>query len=792
MESGNSLGINNNANAPRASQQKVLQGCKQHVDEYIEGLFKQVADKLDDVLFDRSNQGGKDANDYLAAARELRVRRQELAQAFRDRYAQSYKSRLNYSAFAMSAVKKDGGSGSGLSLLDEQALEESLAIDGLVAKANDRFSNELFALAQRFNALISGAKYEDDTQPLCPELICHAFRDTVDGLPWKVESKLIAYKLLDKAVMQGMGEFYQQTNRMLARAGILPDLRLSANIRQVGPQAGGHASAQGDGAGHQAIALQDDGLMGGMVNTLSMPGGASGGSMSGDIYQALQQMMNIRKYGNADISGVAGGMAVPQGPAVAVDELVRGLSLLQHVSLPVDTSGVVHVAAIKEALVDQFRQLGDGRALNPAHDNTIDVIGMIFEFILDEPSIPNVVKNLLNRLQIPILKIAIADREFFTNKSHAARRLLNVLGHASIGWNDKSEEIRQQRFAKMEAVVNRVLDEFEQDPGVFAVLLDDFTEFLAQQGGEIEEETDLAEEQETQEVPPERIAFEAVETRLEGMEVPVVLRDFLRVTWRSVLQHAIDNGGYDSELWRRREQTLDDLMWSVEPKTTPDARRKMMMSLPHLLDELRDGMALVGCEPQEMDKVINALEPIHMACMRGVKPEIEPPVEIKPAVRVKEESSSDELVDLVRSMLGGGPDDAQQGAVGKSADGAVPDLMDELLGMETSLDLDDELSLDEQRIDDEFSRQAEEMPLGTWLEFVLDDAKRRGKLAWKSAVMGEFVFVDRKYKVVAERTTAQLADDLRQGRAARVEHVPIFDRALDKVMNGLMSSGVSH
>ena len=114
---------------------------------------------------------------------------------------------------------------------------------------------------------------------------------------------------------------------------------------------------------------------------------------------------------------------------------------------------------------------------------------MIFEFILDEPSIPEVVKRLLNQLQIPILKVAIVDKEFFAQKQHPARRLLNTLGHASIGWNDKDEAAQRRRYEKMEYVVDRVLKEYATDPGLFAELLDSFTAFLADEEDELIEVT---------------------------------------------------------------------------------------------------------------------------------------------------------------------------------------------------------------------------------------------------------------------------------------------------------------
>lgn len=775
----------------RPHKQKILQTCQQHAEHYAAALFKQVMDKLDDALFERGNKGGPGAEDFIEAARQLRIQREALFGTFSEQITGAFKARLKHSAFAAGSAGGDvQGRGLSLSLVAEQDLEESLAIDGLVAKANDRCRNELFALAQRFNHLVEGAHYKEESLPLSPDVFAHAFRDALHGIDWKVEVKLVVFKLFEQIVLRGLGDFYHETNDLLAKSGILPQLRPAVAIRAAsaaGQVAPGQASPpggppmpgqpfSGDGSGDGAMAWNSPGgTAGGHGHSAASAAGAAA-----DIYQTLQSLMNVRKYGVAPEGGMLPPTELSDGAAsstttasLPADDLVRGLSLLQHESAPaVEPGSAITITLIKNSLLDQMRQLGDARGLHPAHDNTIDVIGMIFEFILDEPSIPDVVKNLLNRLQIPILKVALVDKGFFTNKAHPARRLLNVLGHASIGWNDNDEDARRRRFEKIDHVVARVLADFEQDPGIFAELLDDFTAFLTAEGAATGESAIPASEEQVESAGPDRLAFETIETSLEGAEVPGVLRLFLRGTWRDVLQHALDQEGPDGAAWRRRCGTLTDLMWSVEPKTTAEARRKMVMLLPRLLDDLREGMQQIERSAQEIDAALDALEPIHMDCLRGEAPALDVPKRTVPAAGAAR--PSDEVDDMIRAI--------RQDMSGN----------DDPLLAEVSLDQPasgDEPAPAADAPEDEFTAIAADMTLGTWLEFALDDTKRRGKLAWKSAVMGEYVFVDRKYKVVAERDLASLAADLRHGRATLVEDVAMFDRALDKVLNGLMSSG---
>lgn len=787
IEDGDPEGLsrmrNKGTNAP-TDDAYLRQQARECAEAHLRGYIKHVFDKADDLLFERSNSGAADASDYFNALRELRLRRQQIEQRFQARFAEAYNKRLRRGPQVAPQLATAQGA-HGLSLIDEKELEESLAIEGLIGKSKERFRTPLYALTQRYQLIVDGAVIDEDLHPLAPDVICHAFRDAFDGIELNVAIKLILYKLFEQHTLKELGTLYEAVNTLLVDAGILPQLKSVAPPR---PESSGTA------AGPAAPVAEPS------PQTSSPQAGRPLDAAQGDIYQTLQQLMNLRKFGAAPSPHETGGPALPLGetvgagvaygagyypligPPLPAADLVQGLSLLQHLPPLALEAGASGVAYIKSTLLQQLGEAAAGKAIDPVHDNTIDVIGMIFEFILDEPSIPEVVKRLLNQLQIPILKVAIVDKEFFAQKQHPARRLLNTLGHASIGWNDKDEAAQRRRYEKMEYVVDRVLKEYATDPGLFAELLDSFTAFLADEEDELIEDRPTEAAAEPATLPPEQLAFEAMERRLDEIELPRSVRDFLRGTWQRVLLQVAAQEGVEGETWKRRYQTLEDLLWTMEPKKTREDQRRMAALLPRLLTALQDGMRGLACTQAEIDEVLNALQPIHMACLRG-----DMPAEVLPAPGRAAAPPSNEVADLIRSLQTPSPGESA------SFDG-VDDYglkLNEAVG--EGVGGDEVFPFDEPEIvEDEFTEQAREFTIGTWMEFAQGDKKpRRVKLAWKSAVLGQYVFVDRRYKVVAEKTLHELAAELRGGRAQRVTNIGMFDRALDKVLNGLMAGAAA-
>jgi hypothetical protein len=63
---------------------------------------------------------------------------------------------------------------------------------------------------------------------------------------------------------------------------------------------------------------------------------------------------------------------------------------------------------------------------------TVDALAEVFDFVFADQAIPLQMKFVIGRLQIPVLKAAMIDRDFFLSTEHPARKLVDTLALASI------------------------------------------------------------------------------------------------------------------------------------------------------------------------------------------------------------------------------------------------------------------------------------------------------------------------------------------------------------------------
>ena len=95
--------------------------------------------------------------------------------------------------------------------------------------------------------------------------------------------------------------------------------------------------------------------------------------------------------------------------------------------------------------------------------------------------------------------------------------------------------------------------------------------------------------------------------------------------------------------------------------------------------------------------------------------------------------------------------------------------------------------------DDEFLKHAKDMKVGTWVEFTDTEngTKERAKLSWVSPITSKYLFVNRKGLKVADKTVFALAAEMRRGATIVLEEVPLFDRALDAIVERLKATSTA-
>jgi len=716
---------------------RVVRQCREIATRTLPSLLSTLFDKLDDALFDMADKSDRDALQtvYFDVMRAVRKARRTMDQRFAECLTEDF-DRL------WSGPKTDAGavpakSTSDLALVADDDLEESLAVTNMIAKSEHAYRRELYMLNERFGDLRGDREVDNRTNPLAPQAICNAFRQAVGDLSVDVPVKLVMYKLFDKQVMHYVGGLYDEINALLAREGILPDLIPRAKRNPVAPV----LRERGEPSASSVESRRNDAV----EAAINRP--------SGDVLGTLRRLLAQHRQSGASAGAAEEGtrQAVPLVPAT---ELVSALSTLQHLgleSLGAAELGALHPADIREALFDRF-SIGQGegatKAIGPVESDIIDVVTMLFELVLEDRAIPDAMKVLIARLQIPVLKVALIDESFFGTIEHPARRLVNNLARASVGWSGQPDPAKDGYYAKVSSIVDRLLGEFNRDLGVFSELEAEFARYIEeeQRRARVAEErtAQITRGKEQLSMAKRRVA-EEIDIRLKGAEsLAPVVHALLGEGWKDVLLLIYLRQGIDSDAWRDAVRLVDDLLWSTRPKVTFEERQELLQRIPEILRRLREGLNGISFDQQKMMTLLKELQGLHIACLRARSA---PP----------EAGESEEI--------------AQTRDLAESSEHAEGDA-----------------AVSDERVEESFYRQASELPVGTWLELAAADGRvSRAKLSWKSGVSDLCVLVDRRGVKVLDLDLAGLARMLSDGRAQPIEQVdvPLFDRALNAVMETL-------
>ena len=173
-----------------------------------------------------------------------------------------------------------------------------------------------------------------------------------------------------------------------------------------------------------------------------------GDEASRDVFGQIQNLLATTEAIRADslaIDASPAGTRDRAGRGYHINELMSLLGRIQPSSSPDNLAEGPVVAMDEEPRYRRYSiRVSTHRhrawAVEQIDDDLINLVAMLFEFILDDYNLSALIQVLISRLQIPISKLQSRIRASSANPSHPARRLFNALAKAGIGWSESSEQ----------------------------------------------------------------------------------------------------------------------------------------------------------------------------------------------------------------------------------------------------------------------------------------------------------------------------------------------------------------
>lgn len=751
-------------------------------------LIRVLMENVDDAMFELSDKVGndRDRNMYFEAMREIRLKRDGLQLHFDYEMKQYFDRFVNESDPSQGPDEGENE----LTLMELGDLEVTIAIDKMIAKARPNCEDDLFALTERLKLLLDRKHIDEGENPFDPNAICDSFHKASDLLDIDVRVKLILYKLFDKYVMNNLRNLYEELNHLFEKNGILPRFkakqeRMRQTTRFIAKRIQRNASKM-----HIVPNLEE--IVQGSAATPRA---------------ARTTQSNLFSTSPQPVTGIGAPSRLEGNAGQDEDDwnngcFIAALTNLQATNIPSEQTTSMDPLKIKAAMDQQFvnfRRQNQHR-LNATDSQTMDMVSRLFDFFYDDQVLPEPIKVLIGRLQTLILKVAFLDKEFFSRRMHPARKLLDSISRASLGWADSHKD-EKELIEKVEGVVNFLVEKFDEDISVFEDSYISIEKFLQKQEADIEAAEEKLRQQEQQKDDQAQIARDTVAALIRKLTKdqklsPKVI-DFLETTWTSVLINAYLSLGESSSHWRNLKRISTTFVWSLIPKYNDEERTKFIKTLPALLRAMSKGMDLIEISPAVQNRIFKVLAHEHAKTVKqaskitvsGVKDRTDS-LEDNYAETTETEYFANALEGFEVENI-----EMDEESIILVSYTPISEVIENLDQFAASVELG-EITFDEEIIlgpdenkdfglvedGDEYIELARSMSIGSWVAFIEPESKIQiARLSWKNDVSNNFLFVNRKGNKIRSMTINGLAGELQAGRIQCIKSSSVYDRAISKI-----------
>lgn len=704
-----------------------------------------------------------------------------------------------------------------LSIVDASAFEDELLIDELTTHFRHASEVQLRDLNIRIAVLFDQDSIMERENPFRPFLFTRSFSSAVENLGLSHElANTLTVQLSHDAVDMVVG-IYTRVNELLIQHGVAATLQLKI-VQQ--PE---HVSA----AAKAKAGLTDEELV-----TPAIPAAKKNSSVaaapevSSQRVEQLIEQVQRQLAGNRAVVSPPASHNTPDSPSESVSQgavqkgwlggaqafgkAIRGFftaslgdelsdfgpdaedvytavplrqatpQLLQSVSSLLQTSTLSDEELVAGTqvrnLIMESRSTLNSMTSDVNEQMTIDIVGMLFEFILRDTQVPAEIRAQLGRLQFLVLKIALRDPSLFTKKHHPARMLVNRIGSVSLALQqvDPSGERITQEICR---IIEALLADPSEEASRFTFMLDEFDAFIARElraaDKQVEHTVEIMEDAESRTLEFARI-MAMIGEALVGLNLDPYLNNFFVNTWSRVLERAYHEKDILADSYRL---LMGDIIWSIAPKVEKQERGQLLKMIPALLETLRSGLNLSNWQASQKQELLNWLIDAHTHALRAHS--IPSPIPTLAAIQER-------FVGIAAEPATGERPSSyiiQSSTESKFFNEVIKELEDSLSSLETMLDVHEDdvpVSASEVPVEQSFDQQVQEnLRCGVAVEIWISSDPARAKLNWVSPQSHHLTMTiegQDKPVIVSAKMFHRL---LATGRARFLEASPLFERAVE-------------
>ncbi|NVM79933.1 hypothetical protein FHW83_005775 [Duganella sp. SG902] len=779
---------------------------KQAGDQYLD-----LANKLAGALIDATDGDARQIQQRLRAGNQLRNRNFAFLHLATTTLEKALRREIADLAPAVRPAAREAGLA--LSLVPFEEMDNKVALSGVSKPFETLYADQLQTLNVRLAFLLERDILRVNQNPFRPEVFLVALQQAWAEFDPEEESAGLLQPLLKPGMFIELGPMLEALSLALQSKGVLPGSVDGYKRRRTDARKEGANKARTNQAAlaqqlRQFFASSDvagsaagqivDGIASGMLQgvDLSIPdlpaAALSAGSTwvpNTDRARAVGAAAAAGMTGGAAgaaaglVPGAAGGGAVPAGGFVAVQPgvpvapggaWVHGAAQGFHVGATTNEGAQLaaqigakqpllsYLAQLQKTLPSQpsgtpanvfylpnLKQSMPQGSLSRADESTIDLLSAVFDTVFRDPGISPEIRELIRFLQIPVLKAALVDKNFFFQEAHPARRLLELLSR--MGWEQRKGP-DDPLFQAMQRSVDRVGRDYEQELSVFTEAVNELEASIQAEekaaAAAIAAPIAAALKQEKM-AESQKLAKNSVALRIGTGEVIAVVEAFLEQRWVSVLTIAYSIEDEKPGAVNNATRAMDDLIWSVRPKVKPEERKQLIAKLPGLLSTLNKWLDVIKWQDADRLQFFAELAECHASIVRA-------PLEMSPERQLE-----------ISMQV------AQQAAERRLQLQAKAEAEEKVRAEQPPPDEDEEDAIIE----------VDSLTRGMWLEFTDEEgASRKVKLAWISPRRTLYIFSTAARQEAFSMAGEELARRFREGSAAVVRAEGVVTVALSEAL----------